>query len=243
MDLSRLVDRLTKPTLVCYYLFFPAHDQSVQRDSCRNVEAGEVSSHAGDWQCVAVLGEGIGAAFSPKFLGRTGSRPGGGGPYPPYQFDDDENTAMIVGAWTGGDPEITDGHPRLFVANGTHSLYTMSGTHSVDPIRRVSNRNGAERWTRRRRPDPVTRQRTRRPTAGKDILTLFAKMVAGGAFGFLGASAALVSCVVEMARWHPGRAFAPFGTDSDPDSPADPEPTARQRGSRQDRETRGGERP
>ncbi|HKP41792.1 hypothetical protein [Mycobacterium sp.] len=223
VDLSPLLDRLTKPTLVCYYLFFPAHDQSVQKDSCRNVEAGEVSSHAGDWQCVAVLGEGIGAAFSPKFLGRTGSRPGGGGPYPPYQFDDDMNTAMVVGSWTDGDPSVTDGHPRLFVANGTHSLYTKSGTQSVDPYPPSQQ----PQWcgtvdvptpTPPSEPgdDPIV-------SAGKDTLTLLAKMVAGGAFGFLGASAALVACVVEAAHYHPGRAFAPFGGESNPNSPADPD--------------------
>ena len=223
VDLSPLLDRLTKPTLVCYYLFFPAHDQSVQKDSCRNVEAGEVSSHAGDWQCVAVLGEGFGAAFTPKFLGRTGSRPGDGGPYPPYQFDDDQNTAMIVGAWTGSDPAVTDGHPRLFVANGTHSLYTTPGPQSVDPYPSGKEPQWCGTVDVPGPTPPVQPHEDPIASAGKDMLTLLAKMVAGGAFGFLGATAALVACVAEASRYHPGRAFAPFGTDSNPDSPADPD--------------------
>ena len=47
VDLSKVLSRLRNPTLVCYYLFFPAHDQSVGSGQCTNLEASEVSSHAG----------------------------------------------------------------------------------------------------------------------------------------------------------------------------------------------------
>ena len=50
----------------------------------------------GTGNACAILGQGTADAFVPKFLGRTGSRPSGPD-YPPYQFDDDSATAMIVG--------------------------------------------------------------------------------------------------------------------------------------------------
>lgn len=218
VNLGPIVSKLRTPTLICYYFFFPAHDQRVSSAGCDGVEAREVSSHAGDWQCLAILGEGVGAAFTPKFLGRTGSRPSGVNGFPPYQFDDDQNTVMTVGAWTGAEPVLTAGHPRLYVAAGTHSLYTTPGGRRVDP------------YTSDRRPQWCGTVDTPSPagsdadedsgvTAVKDIAVLLAKMIAAGPFGFLGATAALVSCVVEVGHYK--SPLASFGVD--PESTADPD--------------------
>ena len=47
-----------------------------------------------------------------------------------------------------------------------------------------------------------------------DVLVFFAKMIAAGPLGFLGATAALVGCIVEATEW-----FKPFGVAEDPSSP------------------------
>lgn len=220
LNLEPLVAALESPTMVCYYFFFPAHDQGVESNSCENVEAREVSSHAGDWQCLAILGEGSGKAFTPKFLGRTGLRP-----YrdpPPYQYDDDQKSVMMVGAWTGFDPQLSEGHPRLYVAAGTHSLYTSAGAlQVVDPY--PPGREPQHCGTLDA-PSPAGPSTDPALTATKDIAILLAKMIAAGPFGFLGATAALISCVVEIANYR--APFAPFGAA--PESHADPEriPTA-----------------
>jgi hypothetical protein len=58
----------------------------------------------------------------------------------PYQFDDDGLTAMKVEAWrpttgtTAGLPDQDLGHPRLFVARGSHSLYMTPGEKDVYPF-------------------------------------------------------------------------------------------------------------
>ena len=148
-DLGKLLLRLTNPMLLCYDPFFPAHDQSVGKGVCTNIEASEVACHAGDWQCIAIMlkGDASGALANaiPKFFGHTGSRPApdfvNGNPvFPPHQFDDDGLTVMKVAQWrpatgaTANQPEVADDHPRLYVAQGSHSLYTTPGSHEVDPF-------------------------------------------------------------------------------------------------------------
>jgi hypothetical protein len=145
--LNGLRDR--HPRLVCYYLFFPAHEQSVDKDSCPGIEAREVACHAADWQCIAVMleGDGTGSAsgYKPKFFGHTGSRPtqvdiDGTPTFRPHQFDDDELSVMKVEAWrrssgpVANQPEVNADHPRLYVARGSHSLYMKPGDHDVDPF-------------------------------------------------------------------------------------------------------------
>jgi hypothetical protein len=221
VDLSPVVDKLRAPALLCYYFLFPAHDQSVESDHCRGLEAREVSSHAGDWQCLAILGEGAGEAFTPKFLGRTGSRPGSGTEFPPYQFDDDQNTVMIVGAWTNADPGVSGGHPRIYVAAGTHSLYTTPGPQMVDPYAPGEQPQYCGTLDAPSPAGPTGSGTDPNVEVAKDMSILLAKMVAGGAFGFLGATAALVSCVVEIGHYR--APFEPFGAAPDPNSPADPD--------------------
>ena len=128
-----------EPTLLCYYFFFPAHVQSVGQDSCTNIEAKEVSCHAGDWQCMALLLDGDNSgkpeSYTPKFFGHTGLPTGDGRPSDTHGRS---VTAMHVEAWkTGGEAPLmlttVGDHPHLYVAAGTHSLYTTPGTHEVNP--------------------------------------------------------------------------------------------------------------
>lgn len=133
--------------LLCYYFFFPAHQQSVNAE-CGSLAAREAACHAGDWQCIAILLEGDGsgnaAAYVPKFFGCTGARPlpvDGDSKYRPYDFDDDGYTVMKVERWrpasgpAKGLPEVDGDHPRLYVSLGTHSLYTKPGTYELRPFR------------------------------------------------------------------------------------------------------------
>ncbi|KUI34709.1 hypothetical protein AU195_09320 [Mycobacterium sp. IS-1496] len=139
-NLSRIVARLTNPALLCYYLFFPAHEESVGDGACPNIEAKEVGGHAGDWQCVALLLEGDAAgtpeSFTPRFFGHTGLRPKAPRP---HAFDGEQRTVMKVEAWRAGSPsapiqpEVVGDHPRFYVARGSHSLYTTPGQHDVSP--------------------------------------------------------------------------------------------------------------
>lgn len=222
VDLEPLISTLSEPTMVCYYFFFPAHDQSVgSADGCAGIEAKEASSHAGDWQCLAILGEGAADGFTPKFLGLTGSRPGGGTQYPAYQYDDDKNTAMTVSPWSGTNPAVTDGHPRLYVAAGSHSLYTTPGPQTVDPYPAGQQPQYCGTLDTPTPPGPASSGGQESVTAAKDMAVLLAKMVAGGAFGFLGATAALVACVAEIANYR--SPFAPFGVGPGSTNPADPD--------------------
>lgn len=148
-DLTKILGRLTNPLMLCYYLFFPTHTESVSAGICMNVEAKEVACHAGDWQCIAIMcqgdpGGGL-ANATPKFFGHTGCRPApdfvGNTPvYPPHQFDADGLTVMKVAPWrpstgaTANQPEVADDHPRLYVANGSHSLYMTPGNHEIEPF-------------------------------------------------------------------------------------------------------------
>ena len=142
-NLTKTLTKRSKPKLLCYYLLFPAHEQSVGTDTCSGIEAQEVACHAGDWQCIAVLLEGDGtdaASYTPKYLGLTGSRPkavdvgGGQLDYRPHQFDEENRTVLKVESWGTGMPLTVDGHPRVHVALGSHSLYTQGGDVEVDPF-------------------------------------------------------------------------------------------------------------
>lgn len=149
LNLKAIVNRLRNPVLLCYYLFFPAHRQSVSKDYCASITAKEAACHAGDWQCIAVMLDTDGSntldTATPKFFGCTGSRPlpvliDGQYQYRPYEFDAEQLTVMKVEEWrpssgmTANQPEITEGHPRLYVARGSHSLYTTPGSHGVFPF-------------------------------------------------------------------------------------------------------------
>jgi hypothetical protein len=63
-DLLKVLDDLKQPdvkgdplkevALLCYYLFFPAHEEG-PIPGCTNVEAKEFGCFAGDWVCMALL--------------------------------------------------------------------------------------------------------------------------------------------------------------------------------------------
>jgi hypothetical protein len=143
-DLLKVVDTFTNPALLCYYFFFPAHEQQLEA-ACTNIEATEFGTYAGEWGAVTLTLERDDAhqEYHPSFVGFTGSRTplfqdSSGNPVRhPQAFDDERRGSLKVEQWrsAGGVqvPELTEGHPMFFVSRGTHSLYLDPGPHPVDP--------------------------------------------------------------------------------------------------------------
>ncbi len=83
---------LKNPALLCYYLFFPAHDEPLG-GGCINIEAREYAGFGGEWACIAVLLERTSRGMTPiepKFLGLSSRWPAplvaGGTTFPPFSF-------------------------------------------------------------------------------------------------------------------------------------------------------------
>jgi hypothetical protein len=134
---AKVVAGLGSPSMLCYYFFFPAHEQSVGTDQCPNVEAKEAACRAGDWQCYAILLEGSGPAanFTPRLFATTGLFANGD---LGIQYDTEFRTRIIAAQWdpTGdpASPDVVDEHAKLYVARGSHSLSTTPGVRTVDPF-------------------------------------------------------------------------------------------------------------
>ncbi|BDX31362.1 hypothetical protein TUM20985_19090 [Mycobacterium antarcticum] len=203
-DLGKVLARFKNPILLCYYLFFPAHEQSLNVVSCQNVEATEALCRAGDWQCIAILLDGDGKLPSamPRFFGHTGARPSpvlinGTWTYRPYEFDADGLTVMKVEGWrpetgmTAGQPEVVGEHPRLYVARGSHGLYTTPGSHILEPFQ-----NG-ERPTHCGLYDTASVTPDADSDFAEDAGAFIAKIVAGWSLGPWGLVAGVVSAAVE----------------------------------------------
>ncbi len=132
---SRLVSR--NPALLCYYFFFPAHDESLAAPCDSEVSGKEFASFAGEWACMAILlvrpSETV--QYQPTWIGFTGRRNAGS----LQALDPEKRIGMSVHRWGRTEvhqadlPETVGDHPKLFVAAGTHSLYLQPGTHSVQP--------------------------------------------------------------------------------------------------------------
>lgn len=156
-DLSEIVASIPNAMLLCYYFFFPYHEQtcsSATGATCGTVQSRMLASHAGDWQCLAILLGGPGdfptttadpippTLPPPVFIGLTGLRPerddigGGHLDYPPNSFDNENRIVMKVDRYSSQMTVNLDGHdkPVVYVANGTHSLYVDSGAHPTDPF-------------------------------------------------------------------------------------------------------------
>ncbi len=128
---------LGAPLLLCYYLFFPGHDEPL--DDCSDVaEAAMFGSHAGEWACISILIKhettgipisGVGPTieeYIPVAIGLTSRNFGDIG-----FLGGERRVGMSVYEWTAlstvtrdrGAGKIKGVHPRVFVAKGTHGLY------------------------------------------------------------------------------------------------------------------------
>jgi len=133
LDTPPLKDK--DPALLCYYFFFPAREEALAAP-CTNIEAKEFGSCAGEWACLALLLErdAPDKNYHPTFIGQTGRMlaPITGVSLPP-QADDENDAAkrIVMKVNKFSDASLIEGHPKLFVANGTHSIYLQTGTIAV----------------------------------------------------------------------------------------------------------------
>jgi hypothetical protein len=112
---------LVDPLLLCYYLFFPGHDEPLE--GCGNDDYARLwGSCAGEWACVAIMlsGDGNQANYQPIYIGLT-SRNSGLIQYLAVE----QRIGMRVAKWEAA-RKVGD-HALVFVAQGTHGLYLGGG--------------------------------------------------------------------------------------------------------------------
>jgi hypothetical protein len=200
-DLVKVYDSLKNAALLNYYFFYPAHEELVAA-ACTNIEATEFGCFAGEWGCLSILLERRtpDSDFLPSFIGTSGRllyAPS----TPMAQAADDDDAAnrmvMTVNPFPKANP--VGGHPRIFVAKGTHALYLGPGPFVVN----YPNESGPVDCGRFEGiPPPPAQPETHladNPLAALGLL--FAKVVAGASLlGALGAAAGLVWGIVEYAE-------------------------------------------
>jgi len=203
-DLVKVYNTLKNAALLNYYLFYPAHEEGLA--DCTNTEAVEFGCCAGEWGCLSLLLERAdpNSDYQPSYIGTSGrllAAPSG----PVAQAADDDDTAkrmvMTVNAFSKA--TLTSGHPRIFVAKGSHALYLAPGTFAVAyPNESHPNFCGGFEGI----PPPATPPETHladNPLAAEGLL--WGKVIAGsGLLGPLGAAAGLVWGIVEYAQANHG---------------------------------------
>ena len=114
---------LTNPALICYYLFYPAHEESLS--GCEYAPgqivdtARDFASFAGEWSCIALLLDRPNAAapYAPKWAGLSNRNVG-----KTSVKGEEVRSTMRILPWAGMDLYQAT-HPRLFVGRGSHGLY------------------------------------------------------------------------------------------------------------------------
>ena len=145
VQLGNVLTSFKNAALVCYYFFFPAHEEPVTNGknisvtppdiiACTNVEAREFNNFAGEWACLAVLLERSDptADFAPSILGFSGRSTQNASA---AQEPDVDNLAkgLVMTVIRFNDPQVQSigEHPQLFVSKGTHAFYLASGTNTL----------------------------------------------------------------------------------------------------------------
>ena len=217
-DLVKVYDTLQNGALLNYYFFYPAHDESLA--GCTNTEGVEFGGCAGQWGCLSLLLERADTTrdYRPSYIGTSG-RLLAAPSMPVAQAADDDDTAkrtvMTVNAF--GKATLNDGHPRIFVAKGTHALYLAPGSYAVAyPNESHPNFCGGFEGI----PPPTAPPETHladNPLAAQGLF--WAKVAAGSSLlGALGAAAGAIWGIVEYAEANHG--LNVVGTGSPADNPA-----------------------
>jgi hypothetical protein len=116
-----------EPRLLCYYLFFPGHDEGLA--GCDAVPSARMfASFAGEWGCYAVLldGKGPDGPFVPRYVGLSMRNVGVAS-----HLGEEVRVGMRLFAWEK--IQAQDEHARLLVAKGTHALYLP--TEAADVVK------------------------------------------------------------------------------------------------------------
>lgn len=229
-DLTATLANFANPILLCYYFFYPAHEQSIGTDSCPNIEAKEFASHAGDWHCFALLLDGQGPPsvdkYTPLFFGVTGSRPAPdatNGKFRPHAFDPECRITLKVEPWRKGSasapvqPDVVENHPQFYVARGTHSMYTTPGAHDVSPYEDSKVPADCGRYDSPSAVPPASPGTPHVPVerdsfAENGWVIIAVKMRAGLVLGPIGVLIGLVAGIIEGIP----KAGAPFGITGRP---------------------------
>jgi hypothetical protein len=119
---------LTDPALICYYLFYPAHEESLS--GCEYAPgqivdtARDFASFAGEWSCIALLLDRPNAAapYAPKWAGLSNRNVG-----KTSVNGEEVRSTMRLLPWAAMDLYQAT-HPRLFVGRGSHGLYLFGET-------------------------------------------------------------------------------------------------------------------
>lgn len=210
-DLVKLLDGRIDPILLCYYMFYPAHEESLDAP-CNNIEAREFACFAGEWACTAILIERETAdgphaptliGYSGRQLAAAGNAQGGLG-----------RAIMKLSKFSATTREGE--HPKLFVARRTHSLYLDPGDHNIsDPGSYSLNCGRTEESTSSGGGIEFDLE-----TAGAAGLFWLKVAVGGWGFGALGALAGLIWGIVEVEE-----EGEPFGIQSSDPAADDVGPT------------------
>jgi hypothetical protein len=188
---------LTDPALICYYLFYPGHDEGLS--GCESVpEAKKFASFAGEWTCIALLlnRPGPSSPYTPKFVGLTNRNIG------IIQVPGREaRITMRIRPWTAM-KLFGNTHPGFEVGKGSHAYFVPGETPaSLDP-RTGADQSAADCGL----PKDVVEQMAHADEPGVDDLVVvpLLKIAAGlnagvvlGPFGALGALAGLIAAMIE----------------------------------------------
>jgi hypothetical protein len=211
-------DTLQNAALLNYYFFFPAHEESLL--DCTNTEAVEFGCCAGEWGCLSLLLERADTTsdYRPSYIGMSGRLLAAPSTPVAQAADDDDmakRTVMTVNAF--GKATVNDGHPRIFVAKGSHALYLAPGSFAVAyPNESHPNFCGGFEGN----PPPPAQPETHladNPLAAEGLF--WAKVAAGSTLlGALGAAAGAIWGIVEYAEANHGLNIV--GTGPTADNPA-----------------------
>jgi hypothetical protein len=226
LDLSNIFKKMAprNPALLCYYFFFPGHDESLP-EPCDKKKTGKAyASFGGEWACMAILleRENESKEYQPVYIGHTGRFNAG----TRQGLDSEGRIGMSVAKWRVKTdvhaqllPETIGDHPQIWVSRGVHSLYLQPGTRIIKPYLPEASPVGCGDFDS---PDALKAFRDSLP-APKDEgspAAAWAKIVAGGLLGgFPGLVVGAVLTALEALP--PGSGFTGVATgSSSPKKPA-----------------------
>ncbi|MFI9203202.1 hypothetical protein [Streptomyces sp. NPDC053048] len=200
-----ILSGMKNPKLVCYYLFYPAHEQTSRLTGtpCDNVEEREVGACGGAWACIALMleREDDNASYAPSYIGFTGERiiPAIDSTVRrPHAFDDAERISLTVERWQPAGvspvlPEVVSNHPRIHVARGSHSMSMTPGVQLGLPYQDGIEPQVCGKYDTASLIPP----NPEKPTFLEDLAVVIAKMAAGGLLHPIGAVVGFFAGVAE----------------------------------------------